>query len=57
MVFYVIVIVALIGLVVWFVRTPTFRQLRRGRGESSGQHRDQHDGGHNPYGGNGPAGI
>jgi hypothetical protein len=37
MVFYGIVIVAFIGFVVWFVRTPTFRHHRQGRGKNPGQ--------------------
>ena len=37
MVFYGIVIVAFIGFVVWFVRTPTFRHHRQGHGKNPGQ--------------------
>ena len=37
MAWYIILIVAAISFVAWFVRTPTFRQLRRGRGADPGQ--------------------
>lgn len=36
MVFYTVLAVALIGFVVWFVRTPSFRAHRRGRGKDPG---------------------
>jgi hypothetical protein len=36
--FYIFLIVAAIVIVVWFVRTPMFRQLRRGSGRDPGQH-------------------
>jgi hypothetical protein len=37
MIFYGIVIVAAIVIVTWFVRTPLFRQHRRGGGKDPGQ--------------------
>lgn len=37
MVWYGIVIVAAIAFIAWFVRTPSFRQHRRGRGKDPGQ--------------------
>jgi hypothetical protein len=50
--FPVLVVVALTGLVVWFVRTPSFRARRSGRGPGQGDR----DRGHNPYEGSGPGG-
>jgi hypothetical protein len=37
MVFYGIVIVSVIVFTIWFVRTPTFRHIRQGRGKIPGQ--------------------
>jgi hypothetical protein len=37
MVWYGIVIISAIAFVAWFVRTPSFRQHLRGRGEDPGQ--------------------
>jgi hypothetical protein len=39
----------LIGLIVWFVRSPLFRARRGGRSQSG-----THD---NPYGGDGPGSV
>ena len=37
MIFYGIVLVALVLFALWFVRTPTFRHHRRGAGKNPGQ--------------------
>jgi hypothetical protein len=49
----IVIVVLLVLLVLWLVRSPLFRARR------SGQHPDHYDGGrgHNPYEGTGPGGI
>lgn len=56
MVFYGIVIVAFLGFVTWFVRTPTFRAHRRGHGRDPGDQGTRVEGRYGPLGGtfNGP---
>jgi hypothetical protein len=42
MVWYGIVILAALGFITWFVRTPTFRHIRAGHGKELGEQGGSH---------------